>query len=498
MEVTLIFPHQLFKKHPGVAAGRISWLVEDSLFFFDRRHPVRFHKQKLVLHRASMKAYVDDLRQHRHRVRYAAYTEFPSLKLLLIKLHGDGVRRVHVVDPTDFVLERRLKRFTEKLGMTIQWYESPNFLTPRRQYESFLYKRKRYHMADFYTWQRKRLGLLLEDDETPLGGKWSYDTENRKKLPRGHRPPEIGTIPNTKYVDEAKRYVNEHFADHPGLLDDFNYPINHDQARTAFSYFLRTRFRLFGPYEDALSVNHPFIYHSLLTPALNIGLISPDEIIERTLAHAEDHAVTLPSLEGFLRQIIGWREFMRAMYEVEGVNQRQGNFFRHTNPIPASFWEGTTGIMPIDHLVQKVERYAYAHHFERLMVLGNFMLLCEMEPNAIYRWFMTYFIDSYDWVMVPNVYAMSQYADGGGMTTKPYFSSSNYLRKMSDYPAGEWQEVWDGLFWRFIARHRGFFAKNHRLSMMVRQYDKMDSGKRHLHFQNADRFLDGFYGGRNP
>ncbi|CAM2011267.1 cryptochrome/photolyase family protein [Acanthopleuribacter pedis] len=494
MDVTLIFPHQLFKEHPAVALNRPCWMVEDSLYFYDQRHPVRFHKQKLVLHRASMKAFADQLKRKRYRVHYADFPTYPRLKPLLGHLQSEGVRCVHVVDPTDFLLEKRLKRFTADLGLRIQWYESPNFLTPRRQYESFLYKRKRYSMAEFYAWQRKRLNILLDPDEKPLGGKWSFDTENRKKLPRGHRPPDIGTIPNTKYVNEAKAYVAQHFAAHPGSLEGFNYPINHDQARTAFSYFLRTRFRLFGPYEDALSVQHAFIYHAVLTPSLNIGLLSPSEIIERTMAYAEDHQIALPSLEGFLRQIIGWREFMRAMYEVEGVKQRNGNFFGHTQQLPDSFWQGTTGIQPIDHVVKKVDTHAYAHHIERLMVLGNFMLLCEIEPHAVYRWFMGGFIDSYDWVMVPNVYAMSQYADGGGMTTKPYFSSANYLRKMSDYPSGPWEEVWDGLFWRFIARHRDFFAKNHRLSMMVRQYEKMDTAKRNKHFHAADQFLGRFFG----
>ena len=196
------------------------------------------------------------------------------------------------------------------------------------------------------------------------------------------------------------------------------------------------------------------------------------------------------STEGFVRQIIGWREFIRAIYQLQGTQERTTNYWKFTRKIPPSFWDGTTGIEPIDTVIKNVLKTGYCHHIERLMVLGNFMLLCEFDPNEVYRWFMEMFVDAYDWVMVTNVYGMSQFADGGLMATKPYISGSNYLMKMSNFKKGDWQPVWDGLFWRFMHTQRKFFLQNPRLGMLVHTFDKMDSSKRETHLKNAEDFLN--------
>ncbi|HVG16015.1 MAG TPA: FAD-binding domain-containing protein [Chitinophagaceae bacterium] len=222
---------------------------------------------------------------------------------------------------------------------------------------------------------------------------------------------------------------------------------------------------------------------------LNVGLLTPQYIIDEALQYASNHEIPLNSLEGFIRQILGWREFMRAVYELKGREERTKNFWGFTRKIPASFWNGTTGIEPVDITIRKVLETGYCHHIERLMVLGNFMLLCEFHPDEVYQWFMELFIDAYDWVMVPNVYGMSQFADGGLMATKPYISGSNYLMKMSDYKKGEWQDTWDGLFWRFMHTHRGFFLQNPRLGMLVGSFDKMPTIKQKTHLANAEKFL---------
>jgi deoxyribodipyrimidine photolyase-related protein len=223
---------------------------------------------------------------------------------------------------------------------------------------------------------------------------------------------------------------------------------------------------------------------------LNVGLITPDEVISQSLAFAKAHNIPINSVEGFVRQIIGWREFIRGMYESRGSYERTQNFWKFKRKIPNSFYDGTTGIYPIDQTIKKILQTGYCNHIERLMVVGNFMLLCEFDPDEVYRWFMELFIDSYDWVMVPNVYGMSQFSDGGLMATKPYISGSNYLMKMSNYKKGEWQVIWDGLFWRFMDTHRDFFKKNPRLGMLVSMFDKMPSDKRHKHIQTAEEYLD--------
>ena len=222
---------------------------------------------------------------------------------------------------------------------------------------------------------------------------------------------------------------------------------------------------------------------------LNVGLLTPAYVIDHALAYASANEIPINSLEGFIRQILGWREFIRAVYELKGNEERIRNYWGFTRTIPASFWKGTTGIAPIDSTIKKILETGYCHHIERLMVLGNFMLLCEFDPDEVYRWFMEMFIDAYDWVMVPNVYGMSQFADGGLMSTKPYISGSNYLMKMSDYSKGDWQAVWDALFWRFMHVHRDFFLQNPRLGMLIKTFDKMPEQKRQLHLENADRYL---------
>jgi deoxyribodipyrimidine photolyase-related protein len=204
---------------------------------------------------------------------------------------------------------------------------------------------------------------------------------------------------------------------------------------------------------------------------------------------AASKEIPLNSLEGFIRQIVGWREFIRLVYEREGTKQRTTNYWQFTRKIPKTFWTGDTGIAPIDCTIKKILKTGYAHHIERLMVLGNFMLLCEFDPDEVHKWFMEMFIDAYDWVMVPNVYGMTQFADGGLMTTKPYISGSNYLMKMSDYEKGSWQPIWDGLFWRFMHVHRDFFLQNPRIGMLVKTFDKMPEEKRNAHLQNANQYL---------
>ena len=225
---------------------------------------------------------------------------------------------------------------------------------------------------------------------------------------------------------------------------------------------------------------------------LNIGLLSPRQIIDAALAMIDE--VPLNSLEGFVRQIMGWREFMRITYERRGRSQRSRNYWGFTRQIPESFWKGTTGILPLDTTIKKALKSGYCHHIERLMVVGNFMLLCEFDPDEVFGWFMEMFVDAYDWVMVPNVYAMSQFADGGGMCTKPYISGSNYLMKMSDYKKGDWQPIWDGLFWRFMHVHRDFFLSNPRLGMLVKTFDKMAPEKQQQHLLVAERFLESLDG----
>lgn len=342
-------------------------------------------------------------------------------------------------------------------------------------------------MNSFYIFQRKRLGLLLESDSQPLGGKWSFDSENRKKLPKNIEIPKPFVFRQDSYVKEAIEHVNKYFKNNPGSAEDFNYPISHLQAQHLLENFLNTKFELFGRYEDAISKHETVLFHSMLSAPLNIGLLSPEEVVRQALGFKDK--VPLASLEGFIRQIIGWREFMRAVYEIKGSEIRNSNSLSHNAKLPLSWYTGKTGIEPIDDTIQKILKSAYCHHIERLMLLGNFMLLSQIHPHDVYGWFMDMFIDAYDWVMVPNVYSMSQFSDGGTITTKPYFSSSNYVLKMSDYKKAEWCGIWDALFYNFLDVHRKVIDKNIRLKVLLKHLDKMSPEKRHDMQKLAKRYL---------
>jgi len=351
--------------------------------------------------------------------------------------------------------------------------------------------KKKFFQTEFYKQERIKRKILIDDAGAPTGGQWTFDDENRKKFPKGKAVVKTEFSKSDPYLLEAKVYTRQYFPNNIGNLSEtVNYPIGFKASEEWLDQFLKKRFAEFGDYEDAIIHKELLLNHSLLTPMLNIGILTPKQIIQKTLDYSKENKITINSLEGFIRQIIGWREFMRGVYITKGSEERVRNFWGFSRKIPKSFYDGTTGIFPVDETIKKVLETGYCHHIERLMVLGNFMLLCEFDPNEVYRWFMELFIDAYDWVMVPNVYGMSQFADGGLMSTKPYVSGSNYLMKMSDYPKGQWQEIWDALFWRFLDIHRVFFLKNPRLGMLVKTFDKWDESKKKSIHLMAENYIE--------
>jgi deoxyribodipyrimidine photolyase-related protein len=483
----LIFPHQLFEDNPSIKKNSAVYLIEEFLFF----RQYKFHKQKLVFHRASMKFYHDYLKSHKLKVVYIDSTnELSDIRLLIPHLMQKGINEIHFADVADNWLENRIKQTASRVGLIIKEHPSPCFLNSKLELTEYFSGKKKYSQTDFYVKQRKRFGILLNEGGSPTGGKWTFDIENRLKYPAAKKPPQISFPATNNYYEEAFIYVNNNFPDNYGEISEhFIYPNTFCETKKWFEQFLEKRFSEFGNYEDAIVANENILNHSLLTPMLNTGLITPKYIVEATVNYSERQKIPLNSVEGFIRQIIGWREFIRGVYETSGSIQRTKNFWGFKRKIPESFWNGTTGVEPLDITIKKVLKTGYCHHIERLMVLGNFMILCEFDPDEVYRWFMELFIDAYDWVMVPNVYAMSQFADGGLISTKPYISGSNYLMKMSDYKKGEWQLIWDGLFWRFMDKHREFFLSNPRLGMLIKTFDRMSDERRKALISAADKYL---------
>ncbi|MFM7856720.1 MAG: cryptochrome/photolyase family protein, partial [Flammeovirgaceae bacterium] len=400
-EVTLIFPHQLFQQSPAINRSRPVFLVEEFLFF----RQYTFHQQKLAFHRASMKAYEEYLCAKGMAVEYIDSLDTRSdVRKLLENLGKLGVKHVHYIDVVDNWLHQRIKKSAHAQSIQCIEYESPAFLLERSSVESYFGKKKKYFQTDFYIQQRKHFKLLLSNGE-PLGGQWTFDVENRLKYPKNKKPPMVAFPQPNTFWQEAKQYVETHFQHHYGSVNpDFIYPTTFEESKNWLAGFLETRLHEFGIYEDALVEDENILHHSMLTPMLNTGLITPHEVIDQTISFAQKNNVPINSLEGFVRQIIGWREFIRGVYEQKGTEERTKNYWKFSRKIPPSFWDGTTGIPPIDSTIKKILNTGYCHHIERLMVLGNFMLLCEFDPDDVYRWFMEMFIDAYDWVMVPNVY----------------------------------------------------------------------------------------------
>jgi deoxyribodipyrimidine photolyase-related protein len=487
-EIVLLFPHQLFEKHETLDLGFPVFLVEEFLFF----KQYKFHKQKLTFHRASMKAHQAFLEISGLKVNYIdAQNERADVRVLLEQLASSGLEKLHIINPTDYWLFKRVKQKCDNLAIELVEYESPLFINNQKDLAGFFRAdKKSFFQTSFYKQQRKQRDILMDGPNLPAGGKWTFDMDNRKPYPKNQTPPEITLPTRDKYWDEAKTYVEENFSKNYGQLSDEPlYPYTKHQSNVWLQQFIETRFHQFGDYEDAIVKDASILNHSVLTPMMNVGLLQPLEVVSAAIEYAGKHNVPINSLEGFVRQIMGWREFIRGMYECKGVQSRTTNFWGFKRKIPRSFYDGTTGIIPVDETIRKVNETGYCHHIERLMILGNFMLLCEFDPDEVYVWFMELFIDAYDWVMVPNVYGMSQFADGGLFATKPYISGSNYVMKMSDYPKGDWNEVWDGLFWRFIKVNRDFFSKNPRLNMMVRIFDKMNPVRKERLLQKAEEFL---------
>ncbi|RUQ99216.1 cryptochrome/photolyase family protein [Labedella endophytica] len=502
----LVLPHQLFDEHLEAPDGTGFVLIEHDLLF----RQYRFHSHKLVLHRASMDRFAGRLIERGFTVDHLRSEAAHSSHDQLAELVRDrGPSLVTWFDVVDDWLEKDLFEALADGGYTMRRsdvMESPNFFTDREEIDEW-FSRNDARMQNFYVWQRKRLDILL-DDGRPVGGKWSFDADNRKKLPKGYSPSVVGRFAHhpvlhadgTLVIDapaedalpaevsSAIAWVAEEFPDNPGDPHLFAWPTSRDEAREHLDEFVRDRLDDFGPYEDAISAVHPFINHGLLTATLNVGLLDPRDVIDAVLAGARE-GTPLASLEGFVRQIIGWREYMRATYRTAGRRMRTSNVLDHRRRLGVGWWDASTGLEPVDVVISRVLDTGYAHHIERLMVLGNAMSLLRVHPDAVYEWFMELFIDAYDWVMVPNVYAMSQFASGAQITTKPYVSGSNYLKRMSDLLAGEWMPDWDALYWSFIEDHRAVFASNPRSRMVVSLLDKMGDDKRTEHRRRADAML---------
>lgn len=443
MDCFIIFPHHLFNKKFLPKCNRY-FIIEDHLFFGSNQRIKNFNKLKLVLHRASMKYYYDYLKDNDFNVSYIDYDDAENYNFL------NKFDKICFYETSDHLLLKNIKKYIDHNNKDFEIINSPLFLLSLHDLQEYNDQKKiknKFFHKNFYIWQINKLKI-------PFISK-SYDKENRKPLPKNINipPPTNNSINDneTDYVIEAKKYVDEIFPNNYGNTQNFFFPITHATSRKFLLYFLKNKLDNFGNYQDAILKKNPFLFHSLLSSLLNIGLLTPKEVLDETIDYYKKNKSTIKinNFEGFIRQLVGWREYERMLYQLYYDQLISSNYFNNKRKLNKNWYKGTTGIEPIDDTIKIAFDFGYLHHIQRLMVMLNFMNLCRIRPEDIYDWFMEFSCDSYDWVMIGNIYGMGYF--NTDTMTRPYLSTSNYITKMSDYKNnGEWNIIWDGLFYKFL------------------------------------------------
>jgi len=455
----LIFPTQLYY-NLDIKHDYHIYLIEEPFYFTHHK----YHKLKLAYHRATMRKYYDYLHDKKYNIKYIEFNQVTNSFYKKLK-------ESTFISPSDITLLNKLKKLMKtNILNNIQFLLSVEEIN---EMKDKFYSNKKYHNDSFYKLMRIKYNILMHNNK-PIGNVWSYDKENRINLPKDIHIPNLPKIHKNNYIEEAINYVNKHFKNNYGSLDNFIYPIDYKSSIEWLNDFLKTKLKLFGKYEDAVSTKSDFVFHSILTPMMNIGLLLDKEVLEISNNYYLKHKESIPisSYEGFIRQVIGWRQYVYSIYILDGNTLRKSNLLKHKNKLNDNWWNDVK-ITPINHLIDKIKKYAYVHHIERLMFLSNWLLLNQIHPNEVFRIFMEWTIDAYEWVMIPNVYGMGQYASNM-MMTRIYFSSSNYILKMSNFKNDNtnWAPIWDALYYNFVNKHKKILAANYATAVQVKNYNK--------------------------
>ncbi|WP_448586308.1 cryptochrome/photolyase family protein [Thermaurantiacus sp.] len=461
---------------------------------------VPHHRQKLVLVFSAMRHFAAELRAAGFRVDYRPLDAPDNLGTLEAEIRAavrrHGATRVLMVEAG----EHRVRTMQQALapGVPVAILEDRRFLVPSADFASWRAGRRRLRMEAFYRWQRARTGILMAGNR-PVGGQWNYDRDNRKPLRKGLVPPPPPRFPPDAVTREVMALVEARFPGHFGTLGRFAWPVTRAEARLALDRFVAERLPRFGDYQDALAEGEETLFHSLLSTSVNLGLLEPREMIDAAVAALEAGTAPLNAVEGFVRQILGWREYVRAIYFAEGPGYVRSNALGATRPLPACYWTGDSGMACFDAAFRQTRDLAYAHHIQRLMVLGNFALLAGVDPHAVHQWFLVVYADAYEWVEAPNVIGMSQYADGGLLASKPYAAGGAYIDRMGNHcRACRYDpKVREGpkacpyglLYWDFIARHEGALSGNPRMGRVYESWRRFPPERQRRLRAEAARFL---------
>ena len=486
--IRLILGNQLFPiQLQNIEEHETVFMCEDSGLCTYEKH----HKSKIALFFNAMRSFRDSLEAANIDCIYYDFNnkfEDSYIKKLSSEIKDNNFTCIRFFEIEDKPFENEIMQMISDLDIKFEVLNTPMFLDSRESFKDFVGDKKFLLQANYYKKARKEMDILIEN-EKPVGGKWSFDDENRKKLPKGYLIPKLPVIKERDDSDEISNFINTEFNDHPGNINNI-FPYTTEQALDWLDTFFEERFKDFGPYEDAIFMGEHFQLHSALSSSMNLGIITPQQIITKAKDYAEANDIPLNSLEGFVRQIIGWREFIRGIYQNFSEKMINSNYWNHNRKLSEAWYTGDTGIEPLDDAIKGALEFGYTHHINRLMVLASIMNMSRIHPSEIYKWFMEMFVDSSEWVMVPNVFGMGTFADGGIFATKPYISGSSYILRMSNFKKGDWCEIVDGLYWKFIEDNKEFFAKNPRLSLMIRALEKLDQERKLRIFKAAEIFIE--------
>ncbi len=467
----------------------------------DEADYVPHHKQKLVLVFSAMRHFAQELREAGWTVDYRQLEEGEACltDAVVAAVRRHDAQRVVTVEAGEHRVCALQTGWAQHCGVPVDILPDDRFLVSRKGFAAWAEGRKRLRMEDFYRWQRAETGLLMEAG-APLGGVWNYDKENRKPLPKGVAPPRPPAFPPDAITRAVLTLVEACFPGNFGKVEGFNWPVTRSDALRALQHFVCQRLTGFGDYQDALAEGEATLFHSLVSTSINLGLLDPRECIDAAVSALENGA-PLPAVEGFVRQILGWREFVRGIYFHAGPTYVEGNALGAKRPLPAIYWRGGSGMRCFDAAFEQTRDLAYAHHIQRLMVLGNFALLAGIDPFQLHEWFLVVFADAYEWVEAPNVIGMSQFADGGLVGSKPYAAGGAYLNRMGNHckacrydvkqKAGQGACPFNYLYWDFLARNEELLAKNQRMWTVYDGWRRLSPERQAEVRHDAALFLEG-------
>ena len=469
---------------------------DDFLLFYeplDTFYEIRHHKHKITLLISSLRKLVTKVKHTNIIHHKITKKNNQNLKDALFKIvDKNNISKIMISKPSDFKIYKDLLFFSQSNNIELQILEDKKFISNVEDFTDWASDKKTRIQEYYYRWLRKKYDIFMNEEGKPIGDKWNFDKDNRKGIKQLQSDiPERKKLVPDQITFDAMVDVEECFPNSIGTLENFNWATTHEEAENLLDDFIERYLLNYGSFQDAINKENTFMFHSLLSPYLNCGLLDPKICIEKAEKkyYESNGEIPINSVEGFIRQVLGWREFIKGVYWENMPKYKNLNFWSHKGKLNSNWYEGTTGIPPLDDAINESSKFAYSHHINRLMIIANLMNLTGINPNEMYRWFMEMYIDSYDWVMVPNVYGMGSYADGGIFSTKPYICGSSYMLKMSNYKKDEWCDTVDGLYWRFVEKNINFFKANPRLAVMTRSLEKMNKERKKDIFKKAEIFI---------